>query len=248
MSSTSSSGASNGQPLNESWWGFIGPYVVPPVAASVAIVPAFRDMIIKSAQQKGMPIPCLSFGTSMKEGLRAAPTVGAIVGTQMVIQGVIEKVLSGESKAKSLSSTLASSAIVGTASAPILAVFNGQTMGWTVRQSIQRFSVRQSVAIAIQETAFVGGLSIADQLSEAMKKSLGNNKTVDYTAAFVAGAIGSLTGHPANTALTRWQSRMPVDNFYQLMRGSMRKAKAVGIFSVVYKLGKEILNSTLPTS
>jgi hypothetical protein len=205
-------------------------------------------MVAKSAQQKGQSVPAMNFMASVRGGVKAAPTVGAIVGTQMVLQSLIEKALAGQSNAGSLSSTLASSAVVGTASAPVLAVFNGQTMGWTVRESLQKFSVKQGLAIALQETAFVGGLSVADRLAAAMRKRFGNNKAVDYTAAFVAGAAGSLAGHPANTALTRWQSGMTVDNARQLMWGSVRKARAVGGFSVLYKLGKEALNSTVPAS
>jgi hypothetical protein len=238
----SSSAVQNGAP-KEPWFSIL-PYVVPPIAASAAIVPAFRDMIAKSAQQKGLPIPSMSFKASVKEGFKAAPTVGAIVGTQMVLQKVVENILSAESTSQSLSSTLTSSAIIGTASAPVLAVFNGQTMGWSARESLRRFSAKQGLAIAIQETAFVGGLSVADQLAVVMKKRLGSSKAVDYIAAFIAGAAGSLAGHPANTALTRWQSGMPVENFSQLMWGSLRKARAVGIFSVVYKLGKDTLSAT----
>lgn len=247
MSSTISSAAPNQQSAKGMWL-MAAPYVVPPVAASVAIIPAFRDLVAKSAQQKGQPVPVMTLMESMKAGTRAAPTVGAIVGGQMVLQKLVEKALFGSSGEGSLSTTLGSSAVVGTASAPVLAVFNGQTMGWTVRESLRRFSARQGMAIAIQETAFVGGLSIADRLAALMRKRFGSNKAVDYTAAFIAGAAGSLAGHPANTALTRWQSGMTVHSVRQLMRGSVRKARAVGSFSVVYKLGKEALNSTVPAS
>jgi hypothetical protein len=229
-------------------WPTVAPYVVPPVAAAAAIIPVFRDMVAKSAQQKGQAVPVMTLMESIKGGVKATPTVGAIVGTQIVLQNLVEKVLSGQSNTGSLSSTLASSAIVGIASAPVLAVFNGQTMGWTVRESLRKFSARQGLAIAVQETAFVGGLSVADHLAVTMRKEFGNNKAVDYTAAFIAGAAGSLAGHPANTALTRWQSGMTVDSARQLMWGSLCKARAVGVFSVVYKLGKEVLNTTVPPS
>lgn len=229
-------------------WLTVGPYVVPPIAASAAIVPVFRDMIAKSALQKGQPVPSMTILMSVKEGIKAAPIVGAIVGTQMIVQNFVEKALSKESNEGSLSSALVSSAVVGATSAPVLAVFNGQTMGWTIRESLRKFSARQGMTIAIQETAFVGGLSVADRLAVAMRKTFGHNKAVDYTAAFVAGAAGSLAGHPANTALTRWQSGMTVDSVSQLMWGSARKARAVGAFSVIYKLGKEVLNPTVPSS
>ena len=242
MSSSTSSAASNQQP-SPGIWPSLAPYVTPPVAASAAIIPVFRDMVAKSSLQRGHQAPSLTLMEGWKGGMKAAPTVGAIVGAQMVFQNFVEKTLIGDSNAETLSSALASSAIVGTASAPVLAIFNGQTMGWTVRESLRKFSARQGIAIAVQETAFVGGLSIADKLSIEMKRKFGNNKAVDYTAAFVAGAAGSLAGHPANTALTRWQSGMRVDSLHQLMWGSIRKARAVGGFAAFYKFGKEALNS-----
>ncbi len=239
--------ASSGQPP-KGVWSSITPYVVPPIAASVAIVPVFRDMVAKSAQQKGQFVSDMTFMASMKGGVKAAPTVGAIVGTQMIVQSVVEKALSGRSDMGGLLSTLTSSAVVGVVSAPVLAVFNGQTMGWTVRESLRRFTAKQGGVIAVQETAFVGGLSVADRLAAVMRKTFGDNKAVDYAAAFVAGAAGSLAGHPANTALTRWQSSMTVDSVSQLMLGSIRKMRAMGVFAVVYKLGKEVLYSTTATS
>ena len=245
MSSISS--AANQQP-SKGLWAHMAPYVVPPVAASLAIVVVFRDMVAKSALQRGQSVPAMTLMESMKGGIKAAPTVGAIVGSQMIIQSAFEKVIVGESNTPSLFSTLVSSSVVGTASAPVLAVFNGQTMGWTIRESLRRFSVKQAVVISLQESAFVGGLSAADQLAVVMRERLGDNKVVDYVAAFTAGAAGSLAGHPANTALTRWQSGMTVDKVHQLMWGSLRKARGVGGFSVAYKFAKEIFNATFPSA
>ncbi|MBS0620064.1 MAG: hypothetical protein JSS61_01210 [Verrucomicrobia bacterium] len=222
-------------------WSTLAPYAAPPLAASAAIVPVFRDLIAKSARQTGQPVPHISLMEGLKGGFRAAPTVGVIVGTQMVLQNVVEKILTEDTT--SLSSMLASSALVGTASAPVLAVFNGQTMGWSIMQSLRNFSMKQGLAIAIQETAFVGGLSASDRLANAMKSRFGESKAIEYASAFTAGALGSLAGHPANTALTRWQSGLTVDTFRQSMWGAMRKARAIGCFSVAYKLGKEMLST-----
>ncbi len=232
----------------ENLWSMTAPYVIPPVAASVAIIFAFKDMVAKSALQKGLPLPTMTILESFKQGLKAAPTVGVIVGTQMILQGIIAKSLTGETKDENLFTTLASSAIIGISSAPILAVFNGQTMGLSVKKTLQNFTVKQGMAISTQETAFVAGLSLADKLAEVMRRKFGNNKAIDYMAAYIAGVIGSLVGHPANTALTRWQSGMQVESLQQSMWGAARKARAVGTFSVVYKLGKETLNSTVNTN
>lgn len=236
----------------------LAPYVVPLVAASAAIVPAFYDMVAKSAMQKGLPAPSMTFKTilqGLKGGFGAAPTVGAIVGTQMVLQSRVEQALvktfpnlfaKDSNKAKA-SLTLASSAVVGGLSSPFLAVYNGKTMmpPWSVRESLSKFSLKQAGAITLQETGFVAGLAAADLVSVLMKQMLGDNKAVEYSAAAVAGTLGSLVGHAGNTALTRWQNGITIDSLKQLSWGSLRKARGNAVFAVVYKLGNEVLNSTV---
>lgn len=227
--------------MSERGWPLFMPYVAPVFAASVAIVPAFRDLIWKSELQKGELISRVTFWEGMKKGYKKSPTVAVLVGTQMVLQNGVEKVFAGEEDQTSLSSMLASSAVVGAASSPLVAIFNGQTMGWSVRESLRKFSGKQGFAVIMQETSFVGGLSAADRLGNVMKSYFGDNKAVEYTAAFLSGALGSLAGHPANTALTRWQIGMTVDFPGQLMWGAARKARAIGTFAVVYKWGTEAL-------
>lgn len=238
-------------------WPSLAPYVVPPVAASVAIVPAFYDMVAKSAMQKGLQPPSMSFNSivqGVKGGLGAAPTVGFMVGTQMVLQNRIEKAfltaflnLSEDSNRVKTMVTLVSSAIVGAVSAPLLAVYNGKTMmpPWSVKESLSKFSLKQAGAITLQETGFVAGLAAADTVASPMKQMFGDSKATEYVAAATAGALGSLVGHPGNTALTRWQNGMTVDHFRQLGWGALRKARGNALFAVVYKLGKEVLNSTV---
>lgn len=249
---------SSNPPPSRGWWPSLAPYVVPPTAACAAIVPAFYDMVAKSAMQKGLPAPIMNFKTvlqGVKGGFGAAPTVGVMVGTQMVLQGRVEQALvktfpnlfaENSNKAKA-SLMLASSALVGVLSSPFLAVYNGKTMmpPWSVSESLSKFSLKQAGAITLQETGFVAGLAAADLLSVPMKQMLGDHKAVEYSAAGVAGALGSLVGHVGNTALTRWQNGMTVDSLRQLSWGSLRKARGNALFAVVYKLGKEVLNSTV---
>jgi hypothetical protein len=239
-------------------WFSLAPYVVPPVAAAAAIVPAFYDMVAKSAKQKGLPVPGMTVMNvlqGVKGGFGAAPTVGVMVGTQMVFQERVEKTLvktfpnlfAKDSNKTSASLTLVSSVIVGGLSSPFLAVYNGKTMmpPWSVKESLSRFSLKQAGAITLQETGFVAGLATADLVSVRMKQVLGDNKAVEYSAAAIAGALGSLAGHAGNTALTRWQNGMTVDSLRQLSWGSLRKARGNAIFAVVYKLGKDVLNPTV---
>ncbi len=249
---------SSNPPSSREVWPSLAPYVVPPVAASAAIVPAFYDMVAKSAMQKGLPASSMTFKNvlqGVRGGFGAAPTVGAMVGTQMVLQGRVERALvktfpnlfAEDSNQAKASLTLASSALVGGLSSPFLAVYNGKTMmpPWSVGESLSKFCLKQAGAITLQETGFVAGLATADLVSVPMKQMLGDNKAVEYLAAAVAGAVGSLVGHAGNTALTRWQNGMTVDSLRQLSWGSLRKARGNAVFAVVYKLGKEVLHSTV---
>lgn len=243
MSSIISNSSSSRGPFN-GMWSMVAPYVSPPIAAAAAIIPVFRDMVAKSTEQKGEAVAPMTVRESFRRGVKSAPTVGAIIGTQMVIQALIEEAIAPKSDREGISSVITSSVIVGAGSAPVLAIFNGQTMGLSVRETFRTFSVKQVMAIVVLETAFIGGLSVSDRLALVMRRHFGDNKSVDYTAAFLAGAVGSLLGHPADTCITRWQSGMVVDSTRQLMWGSLRKARAIGGFSVFYKLGKEALNPT----
>lgn len=238
---SSLSPAQNGMSPRE-LWSQAGPYLKPPVAAGVAIIPVFYGFIAKSAQQIDKPIPRMTVIDVLKEGSKAAPTIGVIVGTQMIVQNIAEKALKKNDKDKSelpFSSMLISSAIVGGISAPALAVFNGQTMGRTVMESLMSLSLKQGASIIFRETSFLFSLRISEPVSKIMKRTSGDNKSVEYISAFATGVIGSIIGHPADTALTRWQKGMKVENYRQLIKGSPVKAVAVGGFAVLYKLVTE---------
>ena len=234
----------NGQPPQRVWHS-LASFVVPPLSAAAAIVFPFRDMMTKSLLQTGQSVRHITILEGLREGFKAAPTVGFIVGAQLPLQKFVERKMVGESKKESLPSMLASSAVVGALSSLPLAVFNGKTMGWSIMNSVRRFSVKQGLAIAGQETGFVAGMSSADSLAKVMERKFGKNKVVEYTAAFASGAAGSLAGHVGNTALTRWQKGMTVDTLRQSMLGCVPRARALGVFAVLYKITKEKLNSTV---
>lgn len=236
-------------PISKEQWASVAPYVIPPAAAAIAIVPAFRDLMIKSAQQQGNQNRVVTLTEGVREGIKKSPTVGSLVGTQMILQNRVEKrlITNYGFEKSALSTALVSSCVVGAISSPLLAIFNGQTMGSSWKHSLKNLSCKQTCAFAAQETGFVGGLSIADRLSVVMRKKLGDNKVVDCSSAYISGAAGSLVGHPANTAITRWQSpkQMKVENFRQLWWGAARKSHAIGVFATVFKLGKDAMNSTV---
>jgi hypothetical protein len=216
------------------------PYVIPPVSASLAIVPVFYGFIVKSAQQLQQPIPKMTAKEVFKRGWKAAPTIGGMVGTQMIGQEIFERLFNQGHQPK-FASMLASSALVGMLSVPACAVFNGQTMGRTVKESMKSLSKRQAMAIIAREASFVFSVRISGPVSEQMKNSLGDHKAVQYSSIFVSGAIGGLIGHPADTALTLSQEGVEVTHFRQLLRGASVRALTVGGFSFFYKLTQEAM-------
>jgi len=216
-------------------------YYTPPLSAMGAIVLPYRFFVVKSAQQLGKPIPRIPILEGIVGGFRAAPTLGFTVGLQMVAQGVVEKWIRRGEGQPSFFEMFSSSALVGLISAPPLAAFNGLTMGRTIAQSIRGLSVRQTGAIVTRETSFLFALRINTPLGERMKLYFGENRTVEIVSAFMSGAIGSMIGHPADTALTLWQRGIAITSTGQLMRGGPAKAAAVGLFSIGYKLIGDVL-------
>lgn len=226
-------------------------YVGPPIAAGFAVIPAIPDFGKKSCLQLGKEVEKKTFFEGMKGGLKLAPMAGLLIGVQMIMQEIFEKTFAERGKTSDLQSKAKSSFVVGTCSSPIVAMFNGRTMGWTAKECWGRFTPSQAIAIAIQETLFVGGISASSEVSKVMKKNLGDYSIIDYGSAFISGAAGSLLGHPANTVLTRLQNGMEVKSLFQMkisslqgfMRGGAFKARACGIFSIGYKIGNEIFKS-----
>ncbi len=244
MSILSSSAAPNGQPPR-GFWSTIATYVVNPfTAASVAILPVFRDLIAKSAQQIGTSRPRITFTQGVRQGRKDALKIGGTVMAQSLVQQGTEHALirTGIVETENMATMLAGSAVSGTLLSPALAIINGRTMELSVRDIWQRFSAQQCKAIAFRETFFVAGLAASKYLATPMKRVIGDNKVTEYCAAWLGGVFGSLAGHPADTALTRLQNGMPFE-WRTSMRGALTKARGIGLFAVLYKGGKDILNT-----
>ena len=246
---------STNPPSQEGFWQSLKAYAVPPVAASLAVVPVYFDLVAKNAMQMGKTPVSMSLREAVKGGVCLAPSTGVLVGSQMVLQPLVEQALTdmfphfftADSMAAKASLTLGASAAVGVLSSPFVAVFNGQSMNppLGVKKTLSSLSFKKASAITLQETGFVVGIAAADVVSAPMKQMLGDHKSVEYLAAAVSGALGSLAGNPGNTALTRWQNGLGVDNVRQLGLGSFRRARALSTFSVGYKCLKESFNSSL---
>jgi hypothetical protein len=227
-------------------WKSFACFVTPPVAASLSNLGTIYGFIAKSALQKGEGAPRMTPRSCLLAGIKTSPTIGAIVGTQMIAQRVLEKILNGEKSTKKsatdFSSILFSTVVIGAVSAPLLAVFNGQTMGWNPMKALRMLSVRQAGAIVSRETGFLCGLRLSDPLAGAMQSHFGEGIVVDYTAAFFSGSVGALAGHPADTMLTLSQRGEKLARWSHLMRGGLYRSVAVGLFGVIYKAASRALD------
>ncbi len=223
-------------------WSYMAPYLTPPMAASLAIVPVYYGFNAKSHLQRGMNIPKLGCKVRLLEGIKAAPVIGGIVGTQMLTQAFVEWATADVLKKGSFTSMLFGAVFVGAISAPCLAAFNGRTVGMSFGQSVKELSSKpkQGMAIVARETSFLFSLRISNPLGTQMKAIFGDNSAVDYAAAGISGAVGSLIGHPFDTALTLSQANQDVV-MKQLMRGAFTKAVTVGLFSICYKSISQVL-------
>lgn len=211
-------------------------YVIPPFAAALAFMPSFPDMAAKSALQRGQAVKSLGVMECVKGGAKIAPTVGGLVAFQMLLQKKVEKMWPGES---GLFSVAATSTAVGFVSSPILAAYNGKTMGWSFSETLRRFTPSQALTITLQESFFVMGIVAGEWFVAKQKQSSKIGKPTEYAITFAASALGGVLSHPANTVLTRLQDNLTIDSRRQLLWGMARRVRGVGVFSMGYKFCKE---------
>lgn len=227
---------SSTMPANNSlwqWWQQAAPYAAHPIASGAAIVPVFYGLVLKSARQTESPTPLMSVKEALKGGLRASKALSVMMGTQMIAQTHLDLLTKGVPY-----SSLWNSMFIGAVSAPALIVFNGYTMNKTAIESLKALRLRQVAAIMYLETSFLFAMRLALTADDMMKAHLGDNKATSYATAFLSGAVGSLIGHPADTAVTRWQKELLVP-IRVLYYGAPVKAVTLGAFSVIYKAMKE---------
>lgn len=227
-------------------WSRFAPFLTDPIAAGIAIIPTYYGFVKKSCKQIDKPMPTKTMQQWLFSSVKSSPTVSVIVGTQLIAQNLIEKAivkLSGKNEKNNFASMIFSAIMVGFVSSIPLAVFNGQTLDRTPMQSLKFLNCKQITAIVARETSFLFSLRISEPVSNAMKEICGDSKATEYGSCFASGAIGSLIGHPADTAFTLWQKEIEVKSLSQLMRGSSTKAVTVGCFAVCYNIAKKTLES-----
>ena len=217
------------------WWKEVMPYVVHPIASGAAVVPVFYGFVVTSAKQTEKPTPLMTVKEALKGGLKASKAVSAMIGTQMIAQNYLDAITRGVPYA-----SLWNSMLVGAVSAPALVVFKGYSMDRSALTSLKMISLRQVAAIMYLETSFLFAMRLTLTADEFVRPYVGESKTASYASAFITGAVGSLIGHPADTAVARWQKELLVPMRTWFL-GAPVKAATLGAFSVIYKAMKEAM-------
>jgi len=191
------------------------------VAAGPAIIVPYYGLVWKSRNQLGLNRPTFNLNNSIFGGIKAAPTIIGIIGTQMILTNGINNGLTMLGL-DGLQSKVCSLLSVSILSIYPLALFNGQTMGVNWKESLRY-----------------------------LKTYMGDSKQTEYGSTAIAGGMASLLGHPFDTALTRDQQRqanklpsakiidVPKGNFS--MAGAIPKSVAIAIFYYAYKLSNDSL-------
>jgi len=209
--------------------------LIPLGAAALSLLPTFYGFACKSALQCGATCPPFTI-TLFKEGFKAAPTIGAIVGSQIILQEWVEKFLP-----KSPMTPFTSALLVGCGSSPLLAAFNGQTMGMGVVESIKNIKLSQVGLISARELGFLFTLKISDPVGKAMQNQLGESEAVEVAGNFFTGFCNIFV-HPADTLITLSQKKLKVTSCKDLWRGGLTRSVTLGAFIATYRYVKRRLS------
>jgi len=243
-----------------------------PISGGFAIMPTVYGFIAKSALQSGKKIPKITLKTPAKlpqtisigqlalEGIKASPKLGAAVGSQMIGQKKCQEHIANSrffntpEKKRNILSMLVSSATIGVVSSPFLIAFNDQTLGNSFFKSLKAITSSKVVATAIRETGFIASLGFSKSLAKKMKK-YHDTKITEIIAYFISGYIGSIAGHPGDTALTLFQNERKLSSLFLplnkqtiakatsfMYRGGNTKAISVGVFSILYNSCNNYIN------
>ncbi len=206
-------------------------------AAGFAIIPVFRDYILKSDRQKGLSTAVLlPFNEGIQRGIKAAPSTSLAVGMPLLMQRHIEPWFQKEKGISSLRSLLQSAVLVGAISTPILLVFEGHSLKEGFRGSLKHMSCpKQYLAFSLQESGCVAGLSAAKYIDREAREhfSIQESPLMTYGSAFLSGVAGAVAGHWGNTVSTRLRNGLPVQCSIRLLSlGLVPRARALGLYGV----------------
>jgi hypothetical protein len=221
----------------------LSPLVYNPIAASIAIIPLAKGLIRKSELQLEKPKTPINFSTSLVTGLKISPIVGFTVGIQMILENILTKNHESNGEKKDVFTNLKFSLLIGTATSPLIAIFNAQAMNMNLKSALKTLSSKQISMIALQESSFVAGMSSSDYIPTSFTYIKLDKKIEKMIKMFFSSFLGALIGHVPNTILTRSQHGLVTPFSKTLIKGSMTRSANIGLFSVFYHSTKKLLSN-----
>ena len=216
---------------------------IPPFAASVAIVPSFYWFARKGALQSNSPVPSFNFNNTFLAGIKSVPIIAGTVGLQLILQEAFEKTLKNKSLMSDWQSSLSASSLVGFFTAIPLGIFQGQTLGLSIQDSIKTSLTPKLISvIGLRESGFIAGLQLGKPVAKLLNPQ-NDNLLIKNLTYFTTSAGAALLTQPLDSLATR--SFKQTTNSASLYAGSISRAIASGIFSIVYQNVKTFISSNL---
>lgn len=220
--------------------------VYPALASTISIYPVMSLFFTKAHQQVCEPVKNLWTAKNIVAYTKAAPTIGGIVGVQKYLLHKFEEKFGH--KHAPLPTKFADAVMVGLLCSPALILFQGQTMGLSLKESMMRINFKLMAASTMRESTFLASDAINKFIKQKTEAMIGKSILVEYSSAFLGGAIGGVCGHPFDCMLTRWQKGLKVNSVIDLTRGAYPRTLALAVFGVLYTfttnmlLGKKMMS------
>jgi hypothetical protein len=206
--------------------------VISGAAASVSIIPVFHGFILKSDAQNWVTAI-----RPYRESLQAQPKVATVVGTTIATQNMACALAE-----RAGCTPVVASIIAAGASAPLYAIFNGQSAKLSMWESMRRMTRWQTMHIIGRETAFFYSLYASIPAAVYMKQYWGDQWWVESSTHLFVGGMGAVAGHPFDCALTYQQnySGLKIEIakhgvMRACTRGLMWRAGATAVFNWEYQ-------------
>lgn len=217
--------------------------VISPVSASFAILPSFYWFARKAAIQSSSPIPLFNFQNTIVGGLKTVPVISSTVGLQLILQELIEGKISQTTAFNNWQSSLLASSIVGFLTAIPLGVFQGQTLGITIKHSFKLAANPKSIClIGLRESGFIAAVQASAPLAKLLN-SEGDNLALQNLTYFTTSAGASYLTQPLDSLATRTFKSSSVSK--SLYSGAASRAVASGIFNVAYQAAKNLISKQI---
>lgn len=217
--------------------------IAAPFSAGLAIVPSFYWFARKAAIQSGSNLPLFNFENSVLGGIKTIPTIASTVGLQLILQESIQTKINESNLYNSWQSSFLASSIVGFLTAIPLGIFQGQTLGFSIKTSLKTAAMPKSVClIGLRESGFIAGVQASAPLAKLINPN-NDNMVLQNLTYFASSAGASILTQPLDSLAT--QNFKPCSVPKSLYSGSVSRAIASGIFNVAYQAAKNLISKQI---